>query len=538
MIGKCGKRAAIALFCGLLATSPGVPARAEQDAAVQRAIQYMRSRAGSQGLGESALMALAMLKAEVPATDPALATYLAKIRSRFTSNEFVPERQSGVGTYEAGACAMALATEDPVANRGYLALIASYLTTNQNANGTWDYTNRNSGDTSITQYGVLGLWEAENCGVPVHPSNWERLASWLISTQRGDGGWCYHPDEGGGNASETCSMTAAALGSLLICRRQLEPYRQSHREVSPLLVRLSAEVGSDFKPSIKEAEFEQATRRGISWLSAHFTTNPPLSGASPYYMLYGIERIGALADRQTLGRLDWYQRGGNFIRSSQQADGSWNAAHGVEPNTAWAVLFITKSTAKTIRRIQIQRLGAGTLLGGRGLPKDLTSMTIAGGRVVSRPMNGAIEGMLSVLEDPRADQADAAAAGLVDRYYREGPSSLRPYKPRFRKMLGDRDPGVRRVAAWALAHTGDMDVVPALIQAIEDPDDDVVNSARLGLQMISRKIEGLGPPSPSTIEQRKEAAAQWREWFTAIKPLDLDEDEPQRGPSAEGRPQP
>ncbi len=62
-------------------------------------------------------------------------------------------------------------------------------------------------------------------------------------------------------------------------------------------------------------------------------------------------------------------------------------------------------------------------------------MTVAGGRVVSRPMNGAIEGMLAVLEDPRAEQADAAVAGLVERYYREGPDALRPFKPRFRKML-------------------------------------------------------------------------------------------------------
>ena len=89
-------------------------------------------------------------------------------------------------------------------------------------------------------------------------------------------------------------------------------------------------------------------------------------------------------------------------------------------------------------------------------------MTVAGGRVVSRPMNGAIEGMLAVLEDPRAEQADAAVAGLVDRYYVQGAGVLRPFKVRFRKMLSDRDPGVRRVAAWALAHTGDLDVVPIL----------------------------------------------------------------------------
>src|SRR5262249_3146553 len=152
------------------------------------------------------------------------------------------------------------------------------------------------------------------------------------------------------------------------------------------------------------------------------------------YMLYGIERIGALADRQSIGRLDWFERGRAYIRSKQQSDGSWQGAHGNEMNTVWAMLFLTKSTAKTLKRIHIQRLGAGTLLGGRGLPSDLSSMTVAGGRVVSRPMNGAIEGMLAVLEDPRAEQADAAVNGLVDRYYREGPDALRPYKVRFRKM--------------------------------------------------------------------------------------------------------
>jgi hypothetical protein len=275
---------------------------------------------------------------------------------------------------------------------------------------------------------------------------------------------------------------------------------------------------------------DQAIARGMSWISGHWTLSVPAVGRTPYYSLYGIERIGALADRQTIGRLDWFEKGRAYIRSSQKADGSWDGEGGTEPNTAWAMLFLTKSTAKTLRRIQIERLGGGTLLGGRGLPKDLTSMTVAGGRVVSRPMNGAIEGMLAVLEDPRAEQADGAVAGIVERYYREGPVALRPHKDRFRKMLVDRDPGVRRVAAWALAHTEDMDIVPPLIETLKDADEDVVDTARLGLQAISRKIDGLGPPRPSTPEQRKEAADRWHEWYTAIKPLDLDdEDDPERG---------
>ncbi len=447
---------------------------------------------------------------------------MAKIESRFTTSEYAPARTNGQGTYEAGASAMALASLDPVANRGKLGLIVSYLTRVQNANGSWDYFGRSYGDSSITQYGVLGLWESENSGVEVAPAVWERIASWYMSTQFGDGGWVYHHDQPDASG-ETMSMTAAGVGSLLICRRQLDRYREDARAVSPLLTSLATDATSNYKPSISFKDMDQAIARGIAWISSHWSMSPPTVGRSPYYSLYGIERIGALAERQTLGRLDWFEKGRAFIRSSQGAGGLWNGEGGPEPNTAWAILFLTKSTAKTLKRIQIQRLGGGTLLGGRGLPKDLTSMTVAGGRVVSRPMNGAIEGMLAVLEDPRAEQGDAAVAGMVDRYYRDGPNALRPYKARFRKMLTDRDPGVRRVAAWALAHTGDMDIVPALIEILTDADEDVVGTARLGLETISRKIEGLGPPRPSTPEQRKEAAARWLEWYNAIKPLDLDE---------------
>ena len=320
-------------------------------------------------------------------------------------------------------------------------------------------------------------------------------------------------------------MTAAGVGSLLICQRQLDRYRQDRRATSSHLSALTAEAQSDFKPSTTVQQINQAVQRGITWISGNFAPDRSIAGPSPFYMLYGIERIGSLAERQTIGRLDWFERGRAYIRSNQRPGGSWQGAHGEEMNTVWAILFLTKSTAKTLKRIKIQRLGAGTLLGGRGLPSDLSSMTVAGGRVVSRPMNGAIEGMLAVLEDPRAQEADAAVAGLVDRYYREGPEVLRPYKPRFRKMLTDRDPGVRRVAAWSLAHTGDMDVVPALIDALRDSDEEVIGSARLGLQILSRKIEGLGPPSPSTPEERTAAAQRWREWFNAVRPLDLDEED-------------
>ena len=137
-------------------------------------------------------------------------------------------------------------------------------------------------------------------------------------------------------------------------------------------------------------------------------------------------------------------------------------------------------------------------------------------------MNGAVEGMLAVLEDPRAVDADSALSGLVARYRAEGPTALRPHKDRYRKMLSDRDPGVRKVAAWSLARTTDLDVVPSLIGALTDFDEGVVTVAREGLQLLSRKIVGLGPASPSSPEQRRDAAKRWGDWYAAIRPLDIE----------------
>jgi len=113
---------------------------------------------------------------------------------------------------------------------------------------------------------------------------------------------------------------------------------------------------------------------------------------------------------------------------------------------------------------------------------------------------------------------------------------LRPFKDRFRKLLTDRDPGMRQVAAWALSRTGDLDVIPDLIGALVDSEENVVTAAALGLQLLSRKIEGLGPPNPSTPKQRIEAAKAWRAWYESIRPLDAVADDEEGIRKSPGRP--
>ena len=514
----------LVLLGAVLLTGP--LAHGQQEPAVASGIQFLRSRASNQQVGETAMIALALIKADTPKTDPVLASCIATIRKRFTSSGYDPQRRGGHDIYEAAVVAMALANLDVEETRGDINLVATYLIGRQNINGSWDYTQRPHGDTSISQYALLGLWECENSGFQVPPTVWDRAASWFLSSQASGGSWNYHRDQS--EYGENISMTAAGVGSLLLCKRQLERIRNARRGSSPLLTTLATDnTAESYEVKTSLVQIDQAARKGMAWLGANFTTTSSgLIGQSMYYGLYGIERVAALADRQTIGKVDLMEKGRAFIRSTQKPNGTWQYQPQTdEMNTVWAILFLTKSTAKSINRIAIKRLGAGTLLGGRGLPKDLTSITVAGGHLRSRPMNGAVEGMLAVLEDPRSQNADTAVSGLIERYHRAGPEVLRPFKDRFRKMLSDRDPGVRQVAAWALSRTGELDVVPDLITALVDPEEDVVVAARLGLQLLSRKIDGLGPPSPSNPAERAEAARQWRAWFDAIRPLDAEADE-------------
>lgn len=524
--------ALLACFASADATAQTSPAAT---GAVQKGVDFLKGSAPRGQVGEAALAALALIKAEVPFNDAGLGGCLQKVYTRFNGPEYFPERTAGFDIYEAGVIILALSSLDPVNLKPQITACAQYLLSKQKANGSWDYPQRENGDTSISQYAVLGLWEAENSGVRIAPRVWDRIAQWYMSVQAAGGSWNYHRDEAG--HPETVSMTAAGVGSLMICQRQLARYRRTGREsYSPLLVPISpegAELLERYRVTTSEAEFRGAIKRGEAWLMRNFNPeNKDLMGHSVYYGLYGMERVGALADKSDIAGFDWFNRGMNFALKTQSGS-SWNAEYGDVANTCWALLFLTRGTEKTVRKITVKRLEAGTLLGGRGLPADMDGFTIAQGRVVIRPMNGAIEGMLAVLEDPAALSAESALAGLLARYQTEGPKALRPYKDRFRKLLTDRDQGVRLVAAWALSRTGDLDVAPWLIGSlVNDPDETVVLEAASGLQVLSRKLEGFGPRPGATAEERAEAVRKWRAWYESVRPPESDSAE---GSATSGR---
>jgi hypothetical protein len=123
--GGCARAYAVRLktalaFVGLLMPLVG-SVRAQQEQAVLKGAQYLRGRAANQQVGESAMIALALIKAEVPKNDPVITSCIAKIMKRFTGSGYDPERKGGPDVYEAAVVAMALANMDSEEYRGPLA---------------------------------------------------------------------------------------------------------------------------------------------------------------------------------------------------------------------------------------------------------------------------------------------------------------------------------------------------------------------------------------------------------------------------------
>ena len=69
----------------------------------------------------------------------------------------------------------------------------------------------------------------------------------------------------------TVSMTAAGVGSLLICQRQLEMYRGGDSG-NPLLKPLVTDPNGfgSFDVTISNGVIDGAVKKGLAWIAGHF----------------------------------------------------------------------------------------------------------------------------------------------------------------------------------------------------------------------------------------------------------------------------
>ncbi len=242
--------------------------------------------------------------------------------------------------------------------------LASWLEDKQMEDGWWRYPHSPPPDLSNTQYALLGLRAARDCGAAIRANTFMRALMHTIDAQQKDGpahkriipatkpgetdyaiagdkarGWPYQDEPG---AFVTGSMTTAGIAVEAICRDALtKPERFSG-------------YSDDF-----ERKVGKSVQDGFAWIDRNFAVdkNPP-SGAPAwhYYYLYGLERACAFAGRELIGKHDWYVEGATFLVSHQQADGKWStgslgakevAASDVL-DTAWALLFLKKASRPTV----------------------------------------------------------------------------------------------------------------------------------------------------------------------------------------------
>ena len=519
---------------GIVLAGFSAPDRAraqEVTGAVARGVQYLRSAAPRQTqIGQTALATLALAKMGLDADNPTMRGLVARVRAVAAGGQYRNQKTGGFDNYEVAVVIMALIAVDPEEYYSEIQTAVTYLLSKQTERGAWDYAKGATGDTSMTQYAILALWDAASLGIEVPIDVWDRAFNWLLKTQAKSGGFTYHPKNPDGTErvaqnGVSHSMSVAGAGTMFICQRQLPATRSKNREREGrnLLIPVD-DFEIVYEPIVTRERAKEGIQLAKEWLAENIAIEKNI-GPHHYY-LYGLERFGALADMDQIGSINWYSAGAEHLLETQAENGSWRSTYDATVDTSFALLFLGRSTAKTIQRIRITFLEQGTMVGGRGLPSgDPTAVGVMARRrrrfraALKTPVTDLLQAIRSI-DEPVEDQLDpeALAASMATVDPRELVAAMGKDFSELRKTAHDERPAVRRAALWALARSKDNRVAPVLIDALSDSDVDVYRAARDGLRFLSRRFDGVGLPERPPAQEKLDAGVeQWRRWFGALR---------------------
>jgi hypothetical protein len=487
-------------------------------------------------LGAKCLVALAFMKAHKP-DHPRVKEALEACRTAISANQ-------PVDNYSNGLALVFLCESAPKRNSREIQWYLDLLHKRQKAHGGWGYdgnspegANLETGDTSQTQYAALGYWEVFHHGYRIDPDSLERVADWLLRTQDPTGCWGYQGTIAKGSqlveqSGIGPSMLAAGLSSVLICSDLLDIELPQEKGESGAADSGDSDNG-DLPPSVRAAVADQEASRPAlvrvrtsrfdagdlrksielarGWMDKNYTID---AGRYEYYYLYATERYQSfreMRDGVTEEEPKWYNDGYKFLSEHQDKDGFWRAACGPNVDTAFALLFLLRSTQKSIRAT----LGEGSLVGGRGVPVNVAKARLRGNQIVVEQVQTKVDDLLSLIDDGDQGRLDDLARDptnlVVDQVDEKSARRLQ-------QLARGGEPQVRILAVHALGRAGNLDYVPTLIYALTDPDRRVVLEARDGLRFISRRFDGFGPPDDFTDKQRFEAVEAWKDWYRSLRP--------------------
>lgn len=511
------------------------PKSPEVKASVAKAVEYLANNRENFGVsskgrpGARVLVGLVMIKADLP-NHPRIDDALEAIKT-----EVIPNL--GADVYTVGLSLIFLSELPPerqAMHQSELTLVHQRLIELQKPFGGWGYPNFGTGDTSMTQYGALGLWSASGAGLETPPAVWQKLANWLIRTQAPDGGFGYQGIDPGGYTPVaqnrvSLSMCTAGAASLYVCADHfglIAPEPEVVDDTPAKMKRIKKKETTEDRStgSVDPARLMGAIAKS-NQLLANFLPEPtdPMH-AYPYYYIYAAERYRSFRDLAAgHGSEDyepeWYNVGARHLMSKQAENGSWRANEtevGIVPDTCFATLFLLRSTRKSI--IRIKHLGAGTLVGGKGLPENMAEVQLRGGQLKAKKLSASAMKLLGIIGDPNDPNFESAVVGIEEDGIDPGDETLSDVAKRLRQLAKGQSPQSRAAALQALARTRDLDQAPLLIEALKDPDPLVFSAANDGLRFMSRKFYGAGFWGGSDEKTRQDAIAQWKAWYLSIRP--------------------
>jgi hypothetical protein len=371
-----------------------------------------------------------------------------------------------------------------------------------------------------------------NHGISPDPASAQKCLEWVMRTRDPTGVWGYQGLDPGSYQLVTqpdrpgVSMTAAGMSASMLlghCMGLLKPPEikeeaELEEEKLPpalrrkeLITKKKVRAADLLAGNVSPQRLAETLKAGQGWFDKNFTLE--VHEYQSYY-LYSIERYKSL-DELLSGEQDpepeWYNAGFELLKRTQAENGSWSDEGGPSVATAFSILFLMRSTQKSIRA----SLGEGTLVGGRGLPRDLSKLRLRGGKLIVENTPTEVDQLLGMFEESDADSLESlldnpAALQVSD----VGPDQAR----RLQQVVKSGKAEARLLAVRALGKLRSLDYAPTLIFALTDPDKRVVREARDGLRSVSRNFEGFGPPDNFEEEQRAQAVQRWKAWYRTVRP--------------------